>query len=343
MNRDERLCEHLNLDGVGLEIGPSYNPVLSKRTTPGVRSVDHAPREALVEKYTAYGLDPSLVDRIEPVDFVWTGGSLLDAVPDHGSYDYIVASHFIEHSVNLVLLLADCQRLLKPDGVLALAVPDKRFTFDRFKPLTSLGDVVDGAHQAARFHPAGALVDHSAYAVTKGGQVAWHDGSPGVLALQQEDLSDVPAALDAGLAQAEYVDIHRWIFTPQSFVLLMGDLRELGHHDLEVIDLEVTGGHEFLVWMRRAVGPMPVRDRLASLLAIEQEHAYVAPGARIDDPRVTRLLEQVEAQRKQIRRLRRRVRRQRRRLEEITGSRAWRVATQLQAGRRFLSRPLRHG
>jgi len=58
-------------------------------------------------------------------------------VPDD-SLDFIVACHVIEHTRNPVKAIAQSFNRLKQGGKLVLIVPDKRLTFDRARPLTSL-------------------------------------------------------------------------------------------------------------------------------------------------------------------------------------------------------------
>ena len=124
-----------------IAIGPSYNPIAPKSAGWDTRTLDHATRASLVEKYRGHrGVD---VDRIEDVDFVWTGGSIVDAVPSdlHGTFDAFIASHVIEHTTDLVGFLDAAATLLTPSGVVVLAVPDKRYCFDYFRPLTTTGQV----------------------------------------------------------------------------------------------------------------------------------------------------------------------------------------------------------
>ena len=61
------------------------------------------------------------------------------------AYDWIVASHLVEHTPDLIGFLNDCDSLLKENGVLSLAIPDQRYCFDYFRPLTGIGHVIDAA------------------------------------------------------------------------------------------------------------------------------------------------------------------------------------------------------
>ena len=83
------------------------------------------------------------------MDFVWTSGPMADAVPSdlHGTFGAFIASHVIEHTTDFIGFLDAAATLLAPDGVVILAVPDKRYCFDYFRPLTTTGKVLD-AHAA---------------------------------------------------------------------------------------------------------------------------------------------------------------------------------------------------
>ncbi|HVS51931.1 MAG TPA: class I SAM-dependent methyltransferase, partial [Opitutaceae bacterium] len=55
---------------------------------------------------------------------------------DH-SLDYVVASHVIEHVANPVKALWECARVVRHGGIVYLVVPDRRFTFDHTRSLTT--------------------------------------------------------------------------------------------------------------------------------------------------------------------------------------------------------------
>ncbi|GAB3444444.1 hypothetical protein GCM10027517_24100 [Phycicoccus ginsengisoli] len=262
----------VNLAGRGLEIGPSYNPLVPKNSGSHIETVDHADRATLVEKFHAWGVPPEALAQIDEVDHIWRGGSLLDAVPGRGVYDYIVASHVIEHTVDLVGFLRDCSTLIHREGRVALVVPDKRFCFDRHQPLTSVGDVVDAHLAPRRFHSPGTLVDHVAYAVAREGKLAWQDGDPGHELLQHQSLLPAIELIESALAEAGYHDAHHWKFTPASFALLIRDLGELGFHDLEVVGSAPTEGFEFFVTLGHGA-PSSEGPRHPLLQQVEDELA----------------------------------------------------------------------
>jgi hypothetical protein len=137
--RDQILLAPVARGAQIIEIGPSYNPIAPKAGGWNTKTLDHTTREKLIAHYRGHaGVD---VNRIEEVDFIWTGGLLADAVPKalHGTFDAFVASHVIEHTPDLIAFLNSAAVLLKVDGVVALAIPDKRYCFDYFQPLTTTG------------------------------------------------------------------------------------------------------------------------------------------------------------------------------------------------------------
>jgi 2-polyprenyl-3-methyl-5-hydroxy-6-metoxy-1,4-benzoquinol methylase len=116
-----------------IEIGASYHPIVPKSAGWQTTVVDHADREELAKKYRNLGID---VEPIEPVDIIWREGTISDAFPadQFGRFDGLIASHVAEHIPDLIGFLQAADRLLKPDGVIALALPDKRAMFDFFAP-----------------------------------------------------------------------------------------------------------------------------------------------------------------------------------------------------------------
>jgi SAM-dependent methyltransferase len=161
----------VNLDGIGLEVGPSYNPIVSKAWTHRIETLDYVDAAGLREKYKD---DPSVdISRIEPVDFVSDGRPMVEIIGKRGCYDYILASHVIEHTPDMLGFLKDCEALLKPTGILVLAVPDKRRCFDVFQPLSSTGQVLQAHAQGLRRPSIGSIFDMHAYRGERNGVIAW--------------------------------------------------------------------------------------------------------------------------------------------------------------------------
>lgn len=246
MDRREKLLERLDLAGPGLEIGPSHNPIAPKRLGYRVQVMDHLDREALVAKYREHGVDLS---QIEEVDFVWNGSSYaeLTGVRDH--YSWIIASHVIEHTPDLIAFLNQCDEILGDEGVLSLAVPDKRYCFDHYRPLTSLGAVIESAARGDTIHSPGSVAEYFLNVTRKDGVIAWDAARQG-----EYTLVHTLAEARMGMASAidgAYLDIHRWCFVPHSFRLLVQDLYDLGLTRLREIAFDDTQDFEFFMALGR--------------------------------------------------------------------------------------------
>jgi len=170
MDRKSALLSLFDPAGLGLEIGPSFNPLFPKSEGYDVEILDHLPADQLRVKYAGVTAG---VDRIEEVDYVWSGEPLSELIGSVNRYSYIVASHVIEHTTDLLGFLIECEKLLQPSGVLVLAIPDKRFAFDVLRPRASVGDVLQAYLDQRTIHSPGKIFDEVAYNVLRAGQPSW--------------------------------------------------------------------------------------------------------------------------------------------------------------------------
>ncbi len=65
------------------------------------------------------------------------------------SQDFVIANHFFEHCENPIGAIESFFRVLKRGGILYLAVPDKRFTFDTDRPITKLEHILKDYNEGA--------------------------------------------------------------------------------------------------------------------------------------------------------------------------------------------------
>ncbi len=237
---------YINKEMIGLEIGPSHNPITPKRGGWNVETVDHANANELREKYSSHGGSIVSLDNIEEVDYVWQGGSLVDLVGKPGHYDYIIASHVLEHTTDLVTFLQACQKLLKPTGKLLLALPDKRYCFDYFRPYSTTGDVLQAHYEKRSRHTPGKVFDYIANASKRGPDIAWSKTDVREISLVH-DLSNAEKYFLQSTSSDEYTDIHNWMFTPASFRLIISDLQHLDLLRLSYVSETRAKGFEFFV------------------------------------------------------------------------------------------------
>jgi predicted SAM-dependent methyltransferase len=122
------------LAGDGIEIGALHNPLPLPKAA-RVRYVDRLPVPELRAHYPELEQEP-LVE----VDII-DDGERLETIGD-STQDFVIANHFLEHTQDPIRTLLNAYRVLRPGGVLYLAVPDKRHTFDVDRPLTPVGHLL---------------------------------------------------------------------------------------------------------------------------------------------------------------------------------------------------------
>jgi glycosyltransferase involved in cell wall biosynthesis/SAM-dependent methyltransferase len=295
MTREELIRGHFDQTMRLIELGPSYNPIVAKADGWRTTTIDHASQTELLEKYGAMGV--TTIDRIEPVDYVWQDGPITALIPQdmHGTFDGLVASHVGEHVPDLIGFFKSASTLLKPDGILALALPDKRVCFDFFQALTTTGDLVDA--QGRTRHRRRTFFNQTAYPTTRNAEVGWaHRGNNSPFELSHS-IFEAQAAYDAANEDPAlpYQDSHAWAFTPKSFELLMLELNLLGHTDWAIRSIEPAEGVEFYIWLERkrlVMAEPEINARRLSLLAeivyenrdaiTQLDAAEAAPGASRD-------------------------------------------------------------
>ncbi len=221
----DRLARHLS--GAGIEIGALHNPMPVDRARASVRYVDRLSLDEQRRHYpelSAHALmEPDIVaeaHRLSPLD---------DA-----SQDFVIANHLLEHLTDPIGALEEWYRVLKPSGVLFLALPDKRLTFDRDRPRTTLAHLI---------------ADHR-----DGGEASRADHY-----LEYVRLVDHVAA-DAAVGQAEQLmarryAIHFHVWVPEDLRQLLGYLTDALGMRWEIVEhLDSTASDEFVYVLRKAAG-----------------------------------------------------------------------------------------
>ncbi len=268
-DREEYLLYGINKEQRGLEFGPSFNPIAPKSQGYRVEIVDVLTQEGLREHYRAHNVN---LDAIEEVDYVGAG-NYYSLIQKESYYDYIIASHMIEHTTNLLKFLQDCSRMLKVGGSLNLAIPDKRYEFDLFRNVTDLGRVLDDYYADSLSHPPGLVAEYLNNVVKRDNRISWNrslrpwDRIKGVTFCHERTAID--NKMKAVLENGEYEDIHHYVFTPKSFELLIYDLRVMGLLDLEIVRMRGTKGHEFIVSLSRTQ-KTPMKDDIYRLRLLKR-------------------------------------------------------------------------
>ena len=262
----------------GIEIGPFYSPIAPKATGWNTTIVDFASEAILKETARNHSVAAirDLVNNIEPVDIVWRDKRLDDAClaicPD--GYDFLIASHVIEHIPNIVGFLQQVSRLARPGFVLSLAVPDCRLTFDFFKPVSNTSHALLAHRENRMIHSPETIFDTHAYMVHMDKAGAWSRDDKGAIGLatpisRANEIYTQYLRLAMNGTQ-DYVDAHCWVFTPSSFELMILELNDLGYIDFSVTKMARGPCSEFLVQLRRQphkFTPEELQERRLALLA----------------------------------------------------------------------------
>jgi len=259
------LLSMCNLQGIGLEIGGGISPLLPKSKGFNIETLDIMDKKSQIEQYESWGIKRS-AESIQEVDnTMQKGGSYVDAVGKTSYFDFIAASCVIEHTVCIISFLRDCMELLRPDGILALAVPDKRFIFDHYRPLSGIAEAIDCYNKEDKSrHSTGILCEQFLNYVAISNNGYSLANSP----------ADVKNIIDSYISSDGYRDFHHWVFTKSSFELLLLDLISLGFlNNLRIISSH-SQGVEFYVNIQKTEACTPEIDndrRLELLREIEKE------------------------------------------------------------------------
>lgn len=133
MNIKEQMA-FTHLVGKWIEFGALTNPLRLDQSKTSVKYADR------LSKADAIKLFPELK---EVADSIVDSELLIDFNQDdfitlnENDFDFLIANHFIEHLVNPIRFLEILSRAMKPKALLFLTVPDKDFTFDQKRTLTS--------------------------------------------------------------------------------------------------------------------------------------------------------------------------------------------------------------
>lgn len=122
------------LTGNGIEIGAFQQP-LPLCNDINIKYVDRLTVEELRELYPETRnlkiVKPDIID----------DGETLSQIND-GDLDFIIANHVLEHCENPCGTIRNHLKKIRNDGILFYAIPDKRLTFDRKRPLTTFEHLI---------------------------------------------------------------------------------------------------------------------------------------------------------------------------------------------------------
>jgi SAM-dependent methyltransferase len=207
-----------------LEIGPFTTPTLRGSN---VKYFDLMDQGSLLERAARIGHP---VTDVPHIDYVSPTGDL-EVVKQ--TFDVVFSSHCIEHQPNLVQHLNSVARLLRPNGLYALVVPDKRFMFDHYVAESTIADVVEAHWEGRAVHRLASVIEHRAF-VTHNDPVRHWVGDHGEPRNAHSVAPVLAAMREHDAAAGGYVDVHAWQFTPTNFRRIIEQIFDLGLSPLRV-------------------------------------------------------------------------------------------------------------
>jgi predicted SAM-dependent methyltransferase len=231
---------------LGLEIGALNRPIIIPKMG-RIRYVDHATTAELKIKYAKEAnVD---VSKIVEVDYIWGDKSLPELVQAEAPFDYVLASHVIEHVPDFIGWLKEVFGVLRPGGVLSLVIPDKRYCFDYHRRTSTVPELVGAYLQKQRKPTPRQIHEYWSMIANWEGRMVWDQKDnvePGKI-LPYHSAVTAWESTQRIVQNGAYFDVHCWVFTPESFFQLLRNLIEIGLFDFKVVRFFPTAGCEFYV------------------------------------------------------------------------------------------------
>ncbi len=156
--------------------------------------------------------------------------------------------------------------ILEPGGKFYLVLPDKRKTFDFFRPMTTISDVLLTHVEDPEVHSLRTIVESECETTPSNAwQVARGNVQRHVMAnsYTDEETALINGCVDKAIlkylnANGSYIDAHRWVFSDQWFFDLMEALNKLGvlpQLQIETLYPTCSEDHcsEFYVVMKKCI------------------------------------------------------------------------------------------
>jgi len=219
-------------NGRGLEIGPLAKPLVAKAEG-DILYADFLSTEELRAQHAA----SPFVDaaRIAEVDIVLGREPLDVALAPHAPFDYVIASHVFEHLPNPVRWLQQLAASMNQGGLLSLAIPDKRYTFDYLRQPTRLSELIANYLDDVKFPTSVQALDNNLNVVKINAADAWR-GAVDPEALENYFSPEVAIRyFEQTIKIGRFADCHCTVWTCEHFLSTIERLRADGWIEFEVV------------------------------------------------------------------------------------------------------------
>jgi 2-polyprenyl-3-methyl-5-hydroxy-6-metoxy-1,4-benzoquinol methylase len=242
-------------NGTGLEIGPLDKPLVIKKDGP-IKYLDYMSRAELLVRH-AGAVDP---DTMVDIDYINSPtNTLSEAIPE--KFDYVIACHVIEHIPNMIAWLNELHKILKDGGYLYLAIPDKRYTFDIARPVTSLSHFLNDYAQNIKTANFDHIFEHIYMKRNITAADVWNNRVADKINVKRFSAQEAYRTALREMEPGKYPDVHCHVFTGQDFLSIVNTLIEMNLISYTVHKFEdVTRPYnEFILILKKQVseGEMP--------------------------------------------------------------------------------------
>lgn len=214
-----------------LELGPLNRPIADKHTYPNAFYCDIRSTEEVKALYSgndylaATGIMVN-TEEIVPIDYVVKDG-YSKSLSHVEKFDYVIASHVMEHVDDLIFVLQDIAKLLKPGGIFYIVYPDKRYCFDHFRTSASFRDAYHVFRQGAKNNAPMVLDFYFSVVPENDASLFW--GKDGLLnELPRAPFANAVAHYERALVGERMEDVHYWPFTDMDFLKFLYDCTRAG-------------------------------------------------------------------------------------------------------------------
>lgn len=241
------------LIGQGLELGPGQIQFPAPNSH-NVLLVDKLPSKEHVELFPELGPDVYIVEPDLLVDFDSEGLKTLE----EASFDFVIASHLLEHLAQPFRMLDEIWRVLKPNGLAVVFLPDRRRTFDRKRVCQSFEHFFDEYQRASHEVDIDDLRDYL---------------------LKVENYSLVELDNDfVKFHLARSIHVHAW--TDKEFIRIFSQMQRFAKYNFEITEAVSSSGNknfeEFGFVLRKKT--LTSSEQSSSTLELEWISAVQKPG-----------------------------------------------------------------
>ncbi len=217
-NRDDFLSLLKNFNSM-LEIGCFDKPSLErfrKNKDITISYADWLSKEELQER--ASKIEGRNKDEVPEIKYVLAKG--YEQI--NFNYQAVVSNHCIEHQPNLVAHFNEIYKIIKNEGTYFASIPNKNECFDHFLPDSNILDVLLAFLERRTKPSLKSVLEHRAFTSRN-----WLKDENPFESLNPNRMDLYKKIFDE-FNDCDYVDVHCWQFTPESFHMIMNQLHILG-------------------------------------------------------------------------------------------------------------------